>query len=153
MMTPRSGPPSSVTAGSVAAIAAAARRITLKVPTRLIWMTRLKVSSGSTPSRPRTLPGVAMPAQFTTIRSGPSADGGVDGGLHLRLVGDVGGDKDGPWPAAAAAGVRPEPRRSGVQLGGEGVPGGAPAGPRAPPTRRRRTGAWPWPPPDPRPRP
>ena len=73
MMTPRSGPPSSVTAGSVAAMAAAASRITLKVPTRLIWMTRLKVSSGSTPSRPRTLPGVAMPAQFTTMRSGPRA--------------------------------------------------------------------------------
>ncbi len=35
MMTPRSGPPSSVTTGSVAAIAAAARRITLNVPTRL----------------------------------------------------------------------------------------------------------------------
>jgi hypothetical protein len=56
----------------VAAIAAAASRTTLKVPTRLIWMTRWKVSSGSTPSRPRTLPGVAMPAQFTTILNGPS---------------------------------------------------------------------------------
>ncbi len=73
MMTPRSGPPSPVTAGSVATMAAAASRMTLKVPTRLIWMTRLKVSSGSTPSRPSTLPGVAIPAQLTTIRSGPSA--------------------------------------------------------------------------------
>ncbi|MNI71820.1 hypothetical protein D3C73_1277190 [compost metagenome] len=54
-------------------MAAAAKRITLKVPTRLICMTLLKVSSGSTPSRPRTFPGVAIPAQLTTMRSGPKA--------------------------------------------------------------------------------
>ena len=96
MMTPRSAVTNSPVTGSVAAMAAAASRSTLKVPTRLIWMTLLKLSSGSTPSRPSTLPGVATPAQFTTTRSGPSSVAAFDGGLHLLLVGDVRGGKDRP---------------------------------------------------------
>ncbi|MDI2023515.1 hypothetical protein PJL18_04063 [Paenarthrobacter nicotinovorans] len=72
MMTPRSGPPSPVVTGSVSTMAAAASRITLNVPMRFIWITLLKVSKGRTPSRPRTFPGVAIPAQLTTMRSGPS---------------------------------------------------------------------------------
>src|SRR3954470_20156910 len=64
-MTPRS--PST---GSVSTIAAAASRITLKVPIRLIRTTFSNASSGSTPCLPSTRAGVPTPAQLTTIRSG-----------------------------------------------------------------------------------
>jgi hypothetical protein len=63
-MTPRS--PS---AGSFSAIASAASLVALKVPIRLILTTRSNCSSDSTLLRPRTRPGVPIPAQFTRTRS------------------------------------------------------------------------------------
>src|SRR3954447_13473612 len=64
-MTPRS--PST---GSVSTMAAAASRMTLKVPIRLIRTTFSNASSGSTPCLPSTRAGVPTPAQLMTIRSG-----------------------------------------------------------------------------------
>ncbi len=60
-ITPRS--PSSP--GSSFAIAAAARRIMLKVPTRLMFTAFANVSRRCGPSRPATFSEGAMPAQFT----------------------------------------------------------------------------------------
>ena len=59
MMTPRS--PST---SSFPAIFSAARRSTLKLPTRLIWITLLNLSSGKGPSLPRVLAALAIPAKF-----------------------------------------------------------------------------------------
>jgi hypothetical protein len=50
---------------------AAASRMTLKLPTVLTISVRVKISSGSGPSRPTVLPTVPMPAQFTTMRTTP----------------------------------------------------------------------------------
>ena len=60
-ITPRSpsGP------GSLAAMASAARRVTLKVPTRLTWTTVANRSSECGPWRPRTRSAGAIPAQLT----------------------------------------------------------------------------------------
>src|SRR5947209_11374978 len=66
-MTPRS--PSTA---SLSTMRATASRMTLNVPIRLTVTTRANCSSGSTPSRPSTRPGVPMPAQLTTIRNGPA---------------------------------------------------------------------------------
>ncbi len=63
--------PRSSSTGSLSSIATAARRMTLKVPTRLMSMVRWKSASGSGPLRPTTRPAVPMPAQFTVIRSSP----------------------------------------------------------------------------------
>ena len=60
MITPRS-PPSS---GVLAAIAAAARRMTLNVPIKLIFIMRWNTSNGCGPSLPNTLDGAPTPAQF-----------------------------------------------------------------------------------------
>src|SRR3954447_5639593 len=65
-MTPRS--PST---GSLSTIAATASRMTLNVPIRLTRITCSNCSSGSTPCLPSTRPGVPMPAQLMTMRSGP----------------------------------------------------------------------------------
>ena len=65
-ITPR--PPST---GSVAAIAAAARRITLKVPIRLISITLVNCSSGIGCPLRTTRPGGPIPAQLTVTRNGP----------------------------------------------------------------------------------
>ena len=62
MITPRSP----FSAGAFFAITAAARRITLNVPIRLISMTRLKSSSWAGPDRPKVFAAVATPAQFTS---------------------------------------------------------------------------------------
>ena len=89
MQTPRS-PWSS---GSLASIALAARRRTLKVPIRL---TRMTVSNGSkpwAPLRPATFSAQPMPAQQTEMRRPSSPAAAVDGGLDLLGVGDVGGDE------------------------------------------------------------
>ncbi len=66
--------PRSPSTGSVCIIAAAASRMTLKVPTRLTCTTWEKAASGSGPFLPTTLPGVPTPAQLTTTRSGARAD-------------------------------------------------------------------------------
>ena len=125
MMTPRSGPPSSVTAGSVATIAAAARRMTLKVPTRLIWMTRLKFSSGSTPSRPSTLPGVAIPAQLTTIRSGPRATAASTAACTSSSLVTSAGTKTARLAGCVVLPAGGPDVAPGVQLRGERRAGGA----------------------------
>src|SRR3954468_15651637 len=62
--------PRSPSTGSVSTIAAAARRMTLKVPIRLIRTTFSNASSGNTPCLPSTRAGVPTPAQLMTIRSG-----------------------------------------------------------------------------------
>src|SRR5579875_1770485 len=67
MMTPRSSP-----IGSVLAIRSAPSRSTLKVPIRLMSTTMRKRSSGKTPSLPSTRIALPVPAQLTTMRSGPS---------------------------------------------------------------------------------
>ena len=99
-MTPRSavaGPPGRpALTGSVAAIAAAARRMTLNVPMRLTRIVRSNASSGAGPSRPTVRFAVTMPAQFTATRSGAERRGRVDRGLHLGLVRDVRRDEAGP---------------------------------------------------------
>src|SRR5262249_46609470 len=66
-MTPRS--PSS--SGSSACMSAAASRMALKVPIRLILITRSKSSSGIGPSRPTMRLAGPTPAQFTRMRAGP----------------------------------------------------------------------------------
>src|SRR5450631_502746 len=67
-MTPRS--PST---GLLPSIAAATRRSTLKVPTRLMSMTFRKSSRFIGPFLPTTRPGVPTPAQLTTTRKSPSS--------------------------------------------------------------------------------
>ena len=67
-MTPRSSP-----IGSVLAMRSAPSRITLNVPIRLISTTLRNASSGNGPSLPRVLIALPVPAQLTTMRSGPSA--------------------------------------------------------------------------------
>src|SRR5580693_6955922 len=67
-MTPRS--PSS---SSAWLIRYAASRITLNVPIRLTWITRVKDSSGNGPSLPVVRAAVPMPAQLTTILGTPPA--------------------------------------------------------------------------------
>src|SRR3954454_7358111 len=62
--------PRSPSTGSVSTIAAAASRMTLNVPIRLIRTTFSNASSGSTPCLPSTRAGVPTPAQLMTIRSG-----------------------------------------------------------------------------------
>ena len=59
--------------GSAAAISAAARRSMLKVPIRLMRMTRSNASSARGPLRPMMRPAVPTPAQFTRMRQGPWA--------------------------------------------------------------------------------
>ena len=91
MQTPRS-PWSS---GSLASIAAAASRSTLKVPIRL---TRMTVSNGSKAcgaGGPAIFSAQPMPAQQTEIRSPSSPAAALDGGLDLLGVGHVGGDEVG----------------------------------------------------------
>ncbi len=68
-ITPRS--PSSP--GSSFAIAAAAKRIMLKVPTRLMFTAFANVSRRCGPSRPTTFSEGAMPAQFTRPCRWPKA--------------------------------------------------------------------------------
>ena len=54
-------------------MAAAASRIILKVPIRLMRMTRSKSASGIGPSRPTMRLAGPTPAQFTRTRAGPCA--------------------------------------------------------------------------------
>src|ERR1700733_13206062 len=68
MITPRS--PASSPAWL---IRYAASRITLNVPMRLTWITRVKDSSGNGPSLLVVRAAVPMPAQLTTIRGTPPA--------------------------------------------------------------------------------
>src|SRR6476620_204180 len=65
--------PRSPSTGSLSSIAAAPRRSTLKVPTRLMSMTLRNVSRSSGPFLPTTRPGVPTPAQLTTTRRSPSS--------------------------------------------------------------------------------
>ena len=67
MITPRSSP-----TGSVAAMAAPASRITVNVPMRFTRITRSKASIDAGPCLPTTRSGAPIPAQLTTMRSGPS---------------------------------------------------------------------------------
>src|SRR5579859_3661400 len=64
--------PRSPSTGSCAAMRAAATRIVLKVPIRLIVITRENCSSGSGPSREIVRPAVPTPAQLTTMCRPPS---------------------------------------------------------------------------------
>src|ERR1700682_5044109 len=67
MIPPPPSPP-----GSVLAMRSAPSRSTLKVPIRLMFTTRAKFSSGQTPWRLSTRIASPVPAQLTTMRSGPS---------------------------------------------------------------------------------
>ena len=69
MRTPRS--PSA--SGSLASIADAAKRSTLKVPIRLTRTTDSNGSSACGPREPAVFSAQPMPAQQTDIRSGPAA--------------------------------------------------------------------------------
>ena len=74
---------------------AATSRIMLKVPIRLMRMTRSKSSSGIGPSRPTMRLAGPMPAQLTRMRAGPcSAAAFFDRGFGAFGVGDVAGDRD-----------------------------------------------------------
>ena len=73
-MTPRS--PSAP--GASLAMAAAARRIILKVPTRLMLMVFAKDSRRCGPSRPTTFSEGAMPAQLTRHMQMAEGAGGQD---------------------------------------------------------------------------
>ncbi len=92
-MTPRS--PSSP--GASFAMAAAARRIMLKVPTRLMLMALAKVSRRCGPSRPTTFSEGAMPAQLTSACRWPKAlSARSTAACASLLAGDVGeGEADG----------------------------------------------------------
>jgi hypothetical protein len=75
-------------------ILAAASRITLKVPTRLMRIARSKLASACGPVLPTTRSPGATPAQLIARvdgAEGRSAE--VDRGLGLGLVGDVGADE------------------------------------------------------------
>ena len=74
-------------------MAAAASRSTLKVPTRLISITRRKSSSGSTPRLPTTRPGVATPAQLTAARSMPKSPAAADRPYDIVLVAHIPADQ------------------------------------------------------------
>ncbi|OPY11370.1 MAG: hypothetical protein A4E67_00211 [Syntrophaceae bacterium PtaB.Bin038] len=69
MMTPR--PPSA--SGVFLTICSSARRMTLKVPTRLICTTRLNSASGMGPFFVRALQATPMPAQLMTTLRPPKA--------------------------------------------------------------------------------
>ena len=97
MMTPRS--PSM---GSVAAIAAAARRITLKVPTRLIRTTRSKSASGNRPDLPN-LSGRCDPGAVDHDPDVSRGGGEVDHPRDVVGVGDVGGYEMGSVSNLAAS--------------------------------------------------
>jgi len=68
MITPFS--PSSF--GVLFTICATARRATLKVPIKLIWIIRLKVARGMGPFFDSILPGSPMPAQLITTLMPPN---------------------------------------------------------------------------------
>jgi len=68
MMTPRS--PSSI--GSAWLIAQLARRMTLKVPIRLTWITWENMARSCGPDLEMVRAARPMPAQFTTTRGAPS---------------------------------------------------------------------------------
>ena len=68
MMTPRS--PSSI--GSAWLMAQLARRMTLKVPIRLTWMTCANIARSCGPDLEMVRAARPMPAQFTTTRGAPS---------------------------------------------------------------------------------
>ena len=78
-------------------MAAAARRLTLKVPMAFISIVPTKASlSCGVPSRPTVRPPpTPPPATLTTTDSGPSALGGGDGRAHVGVVVDVAGGRDG----------------------------------------------------------
>ena len=81
-MTPRS--PST---GSVAAMARAARRMTLNVPSRFTLSTRSKVRQRKRPVPPERL---ARRADSRAVHHDPQrCAGGIHRGLHLGLVGDI----------------------------------------------------------------
>ena len=66
-----STPRSPVGSGAFFAIASAARRIMLKLPIRLIWMTLANRPSACAPSLPTVRAAGAMPAQLTRPKSAP----------------------------------------------------------------------------------
>ena len=68
MMTPRS--PSSI--GSAWLIAQLARRMTLKVPIRLTWITWENIARSCGPDLEIVRAARPMPAQFTTTRGAPN---------------------------------------------------------------------------------
>ena len=77
-----------------APIAAAASRIMLNVPIRLMRMTVSKTSSGCGPSRPTTRLATPTPAQLTRMRAGPCAPPPCDRRLGRGGVGDVARDRE-----------------------------------------------------------
>ena len=92
MITPRS--PSGF--GSLRAIDAAASRITLNVPIRLMRMTVSNTSSGCGPFLLVVRSAIAMPAQLTRICSEPKRSWvALNGFADFFFAGDVGGDGDG----------------------------------------------------------
>src|SRR5437588_3711157 len=97
-MTPRS--PST---GSFCDIALAASLMTLKVPTRLTCTTRAKFCNGMTPCLPIVFSAVAMPAQFTVIRSGACATAVSIAAWTLASSVTSAGAKEPPSSAARSA--------------------------------------------------
>ena len=77
-------------------MAAAASRMTLKVPTRLMRRVRSKSSRGWGPLLPSTFSAVPMPAAFTAPCTPPKASlGQGQRGLYVGLAGHVGAGKAG----------------------------------------------------------
>ncbi len=66
-----SRPRSPSASGAFDCMIAAAARSSRKVPSTLMFMTRWKAAVGRGPSLPRSLPGVATPAQATATLSPP----------------------------------------------------------------------------------
>ncbi len=78
---------------------------TSQVPTTLTSSTRRNSSAGTPSSGPRPNPGPLPPATLATSVIVPSSSvARADGGLHRRLVGDVGPEGDRPHVVLAQLG-------------------------------------------------
>ena len=96
-MTPRSSP-----TRSSWLMRSAARRMTLKVPIRLISMMRWKSSRGNAPCLPTVLIALPVPAQLTTTRRSPSSAATSSAAATASASRTSPGAKrrrrPGPWP-------------------------------------------------------
>ena len=102
-------------------MAAPVSRITLKVPIRLIWMTRAKSSSGIGPSRPTMRLAGPMPAQLMMMRATPCLSlrrrDGLGGALGIGDVAMHGKPCDLVGDGAGAFVIDVEDRHLGAGLG------------------------------------
>ncbi len=95
-MTPRSP----LEVGSLALIIAEASRITLNVPVRFVWMTRLNASRGWVPPRPEHFFGEHDAGRVDDSPQRAELRGDVEPALDARLVGHVDEPRIAPRPRA-----------------------------------------------------